>query len=101
MLVFSIIFRPWSDLTEILKITNPTSIYTLPEFNKVIIHHGNEIVSYSLDMIARFSLGGTSKPSLEATYEKVSGNEGNVLFCKPGVVGKRTMRRLLVTSSGF
>lgn len=91
--------RGWSDLTEILSITSPTSIYTLQDFNKVIIHHNGEIVSYSLDMIARFSLGRSSKASLESTYEKVSRNEGNVLFCKPGVVGKRTMRKLLGVSS--
>ena len=94
-------FRTMSDLTEILSITSPTSIYTLQGFNKVIIHHNNEIISYSLDMIARFSLGGSSRPSLESTYEKVSGNEGNVLFCKPGVVGKRTMRKLLVASPRY
>jgi hypothetical protein len=76
-------------------------MYTLPDFNKVIIHHNNEIVSYSLDMIARLSLGSSSQSSLESTREKVSGNEGNVLFCKPGVVGKRTIRELLVTSPEF
>lgn len=90
-----IIFLTWPDLTKILNIVNPTSIYTLPEFNKVIIHHNHEIVSYSLDMIARLSIGKTSQSNVESTYEKVSGNERNVLFCKPGVVGNRTMRELL------
>jgi len=91
----------FSDLTEILSLTSPTSIYTLQGFNKVIIHHNNEIISYSLDMIARFSLGNSSKSSLESTCEKVSKNEGNVLFCKPGVVGKRTMCKLPDTPSRF
>ena len=94
-------FHPSSDLTKILNIKSPTSIYTLPDFNKVIIHHNNEIISYSLDMIARISLRASSKSNLESTYEKVSGNEGNVLFCKPGVAGKRTMRELQVPSSEF
>ena len=97
----SITLHAWSDLTEILSITSPTSIYTLQGFNKVIIHHNNEIISYSLDMIARFSLGKSSKSSLDSTYEKVSRNEGNVLFCKPGVVGKRTMRESPAASSNF
>jgi len=94
-------FRPWSDLTKILNITNPTSIYTLPDFKKVIIHHNNEIISYSLDVVARLSLRRSSRSSLESTCEKVSKNEGNVLFCKPGVVGKRTMRELLASSFKF
>ncbi|KAF9648739.1 hypothetical protein BDM02DRAFT_3155589 [Thelephora ganbajun] len=91
--------RGKSDLTKILSITSPTSIYTLPDFNKVIIHHNHEIISYSLDMFARLSLGNSSRSSLESTYEKVSGNEGNVLFCKPGVTGKRTM--LLYAAKSF
>ena len=95
----SINFRTLLDLTEILSLTSPTSIYTLQDFNKVIIHHNNDIISYSLDMIARFSLNRSSKASLESTYGKISKNEGNILFCKPGVVGKRTMREMPVTSS--
>lgn len=83
--------RGKTDLTKILDITSPTSIYALPDFNKVIIHHNHEIISYSLDMIARLSLGRTSQSNLESTYEKVSGNEENVIFCKPGVVGNRTI----------
>lgn len=89
------------DLTKILNITSPTSIYTLQDFNKVIIHHNHEIISYSLDMIARLSLGKTSQSSLDSTRERVSGNEGNVLFCKSGVVGNRTIGRLSGPPSVF
>ena len=96
-----ITFSIWPDLTKILNIVNPTSIYTLPEFNKVIIHHNHEIISYSLDMFARLSLGQTSQSGVESTYERVSGSERNVLFCKPGVVGNRTMCELLAPSSVF
>lgn len=97
--IITVTIHSWSDLTKILSITSPTSIYVLQDFNKVIIHHNNEIISYSLDVIARLSLGASSKLTLESTYEKVSGNEGNVLFCKPGVVGKRTMGELSTASS--
>ena len=90
------------DLTKVLDITNPTSIFTLPDFNKVIIHHNHEIISYSLDMMVRLSLAKTSRLNLDSTREKVSNHhEGNVLFCKPGVVGNRTMCKLSVPTSVF
>lgn len=78
----------------VLPISNPTSIYTLQDFNKIVIHHGSEISSYSSDVLARVALGSSTRQSLDSTYEKVAGNDGTVLFCRIGQVGKRTIRKL-------
>jgi RHO1 GDP-GTP exchange protein 1/2 len=74
-------------------------MHVLQDFNKIVIHHEAEIIAYSSDILARYALGYSSRESLDATYEKIAGKEGSVLFCRAGQVGKRTMRTPRVNSS--
>jgi hypothetical protein len=87
---------------KVLPIPSPTSIYILQDYNKMVLHHGAELTAYSSEVLARYALGRSSKASFDATYEKIAGNEGSVLFCRPGQVGRRTMcKPLLSTTPSF
>lgn len=91
--------RGQSSFKKALPLSNATSIYILQDYNKVVIHHGSDIAVYSLDLLARFALDNSSRESLNATYEKVAGNDGAVMFCRVGQVGKRTI--LIYASKTF
>ncbi|KAH7930131.1 hypothetical protein BV22DRAFT_1028615 [Leucogyrophana mollusca] len=76
---------------RILSFGNPTTIIALQDFNKFIIHHENYLLAYSLDLLARVALYQAPPSSLDASLEKIAGQDGNVLFCSAGRIGQRTI----------
>ncbi|KAH7911069.1 hypothetical protein BJ138DRAFT_1113504 [Hygrophoropsis aurantiaca] len=76
---------------KILSFTSPTSIIALQDFNKFIVHHENWLISYSLDLLARVALYQAPPSSLDASLEKIAGQDGNVVFCSAGRIGQRSI----------
>ncbi|KAH9949942.1 hypothetical protein B0H21DRAFT_725350 [Amylocystis lapponica] len=83
--------RGEAEFYKVLGVANPTSIVALQEFNKLLILADVGLVSYSLDLIARFVQGQASAQHLEATLERIAGQDSTVLFFRAGRIGSRTM----------
>lgn len=71
------------------------------DFNKLLVHYDTSLVSYSLDLLARFALGEASKQALDASLERIAGGDsgagtGNVLFFKHAQVGHRMLGAALI-----
>ncbi|KIM39836.1 hypothetical protein M413DRAFT_446755 [Hebeloma cylindrosporum] len=85
----------------VLNYKNPTSLATLTSlgdkvFNRFVIHSDSSLVSYSLDILSRLALGQSQTETLDASIERISGNDVNVAFCKHVHLGGRS---LLIFSS--
>ncbi|KAG1805037.1 uncharacterized protein HD556DRAFT_1328030 [Suillus plorans] len=74
---------------KILSYGNPSSIIVLQEFNKFIVHHESYLLSYSLDILARVAMYQAPASSLDASMEKIAGEDGTVLFCTVGRIKQR------------
>lgn len=59
-------------------------------FNKFIIHVDSSLVSYSLDLLARVSLGQAQSKTLDASSEKITGQD-SVLFFRHAQIGQRIL----------
>jgi hypothetical protein len=75
---------------------NPTSIAAIQTvgpktFNKFIIHFDTTLVSYSLDVLAQVALGEAQPNSLQATMQKLAGQDGHVVFFKHVHIGDRVL----------
>lgn len=66
-------------------------LYALQDFNKVIVHSDDGVDSYSLELMARVALGGSRPQDLDASRERVSGQDVAVVFTKAVKVSTRTM----------
>jgi hypothetical protein len=64
----------------------------LHDFNKFIVQHEASLLSYSLDLLARVAQGQAPPQTLDASMEKLAGQDGSVLFARSGRVGNRTLR---------
>lgn len=64
----------------------------LQTFNKFIIHFESSLLAYSLDLMARVAQQQSPPKSLDASLEKIGGQDGNVLFFRAGRIGNRTLR---------
>lgn len=83
------------DYRKILAFENAKSIIVLQDFNKIIIHHDNYLLSYSLEVLARVAQYQAPPSSLDASLETIAGQAGNVLCCQAGQMGDRTIRNTL------
>ncbi|KAF9468071.1 hypothetical protein BDZ94DRAFT_1209777 [Collybia nuda] len=75
---------------------SPTSIAAVQNvgekmFNRFIIHSDADLVSYSLDILAKVTLGETQPNTLQATMEKMAGQDGSVVFFKHVHIGDRVL----------
>lgn len=89
-------FNTHLDFKKVLSLSNPTAMaavqtYRDKVFNKFVVHHENSLVSYSLDLIARVSLGQVEHKVLNASLEKISGHPNNVIFFRHAHVGPRVL----------
>ncbi|KAF8149926.1 hypothetical protein B0H34DRAFT_731762 [Crassisporium funariophilum] len=71
----------------ILNYKNATSLAALTtlgtkSFNRLLVHADSAIVSYSLDILARLALGQSHPQTLEASIERIGGNDNNIIFCR-------------------
>jgi hypothetical protein len=85
------------DFHWVLNYKNPTSLAALTTledkvFNRFVIHSDSSLVSYSLDILARLALGQTQLQTLDASIERISGNDMNVTLCKHVQIGGRALR---------
>lgn len=85
------------DFRWVLNYKNPTSLATLTSlgdkvFNRFVIHSDSSLVSYSLDILSRLALGQTQTQTLDASIERITGNDINVTFCKHVHLGGRALR---------
>lgn len=80
-----------TDFRKVLDLPNPSSIVALPDFHKILILSDDGLSSYSLDLLARVSLGHASQEHLDATLERIAGQDGAILFFRAGRIGSRTM----------
>ncbi|RXW25502.1 hypothetical protein EST38_g301 [Candolleomyces aberdarensis] len=60
-------------------------------FNKFIIHADGKVVSYSLELVARFATDRAEAKVLEASKERITGSDQNVLFVRHVVLNERVL----------
>lgn len=77
---------------RVLTFSNPPTLIALQDFNKLVVQHEASLLAYSLDILARVAQGQTQPQTLDASMEKLAGQDGNVLFARSGRVGNRTLR---------
>jgi hypothetical protein len=87
-----------SDFRRIFTYPDPYSLAVFQSvggrvFNKFIIHSDTFLWSYSLDTVARVTLGQADPKTLIATGEKIAGVESNVVFVKHVDIGGRALRK--------
>jgi hypothetical protein len=89
---------------RVLDFIKPTAIVALPECNNVLVHWESALYSYPLDLFIRVSQGDAAIQELVHSAEKLAQKDGNVLFCKAGRIGKRTLGKQInstVASIGY
>jgi hypothetical protein len=67
--------------------------------NRFIVHSEPEVVSYSLELLARLALGQTTPEILDASMEKIGVSESNITFCKSIQIGGRGLGDFRVSLS--
>lgn len=88
----AIVTRPLLAYRRILAFENVKSIIALQDFNKIIIHHDDYLLSYSLEVLARVAQFQSPPSSLDASLETIAGQSGgHVLCCQAGQIGDRTI----------
>ncbi|KAI5122312.1 hypothetical protein M0805_002388 [Coniferiporia weirii] len=75
---------------RVLNFQNAMYIAALQNHNKVLIHTDNILLSYSMDLIARVSQGSSPPEALDASMEKVSGQD-SVSMVKVGIIKDRAI----------
>ncbi|KAH0833307.1 hypothetical protein J3R83DRAFT_12372 [Lanmaoa asiatica] len=83
--------RRGENYRKILSFENVKSIIVLQDFNKIIIHHDNYLLSYSLEVLARVAQYQSPPSSLDASLETIAGQAGHVLCCQAGQMGDRAI----------
>lgn len=84
------------DFRKILKLSDPTSMAVFQTmgdkiFNKFVIHYHSSLVCYSLDIFARVALGQAQPKTLDASFEKITSSDVNVLFFRQAKIGSRLL----------
>lgn len=82
---------------RVLNFRNAIAIFAIQKHNKILIHIDESLLSYSLDMIARASQNNTTPKALDASMEKVSGQD-KVTVAKVGIVKGRSVGTHLSSS---
>ena len=80
----------------ILNYLHPTSLAVLSTFgrktfNRLVIHADSSIVTYSLDILARLALDKSQLQSLDASIERIGGNDLNIVLCRHIHFNKRAL----------
>ena len=75
---------------------HPTSLAVLSTFgrktfNRLVIHADSSIVTYSLDILARLALDKSQLQSLDASIERIGGNDLNIVLCRHIHFNKRAL----------
>lgn len=60
-------------------------------FDKLIVHAGTSLVSYSLDVLARVGTGQAQARMLDASMEKVVAHDSNILLFRYAQIGQRAL----------
>jgi hypothetical protein len=63
----------------------------LEKFNKFLVHSESGLLSYSIDLLTRVALGQAPPEALEASQEKIAGQDGHILLFRTGRIGSRTL----------
>ncbi|KXN84722.1 Rho1 guanine nucleotide exchange factor 3 [Leucoagaricus sp. SymC.cos] len=84
------------DFKRVLHYSNPTYMAALQTagskvYNRFVVYYESTIVSHSLDLLARLTLGQTTREILEASSERIGGSESNITFCKSVQIGDRAL----------
>lgn len=80
-----------ADFKRVLKTSNITSLHAIQDFNKVLVHSDEGLDAYSLDIMARVVLGLSRPQDLDASRERISGQDVAVLFARVEKVERRTI----------
>ncbi|CCM01400.1 uncharacterized protein FIBRA_03451 [Fibroporia radiculosa] len=88
-----------AEYRRVLNLPNPTSIIALPDCNKILVLSDDGLCVYSLDMFARAGLGTSTQLHLEATMQRIAGQDSTVLYFRAGRINNRTM--ILYVSKGL
>ena len=80
----------------ILNYMHPTSLAALTtlgrkSFNRLVIHVDSAVMTYSLDILARLALDKSQVQSLDASIERVGGNDVNIVLCRHVYFNKRAL----------
>lgn len=86
---------------RVLKMTNVVTLHALQDFNKVLVHSDEGLDAYSLDIMARVGTGLSRPQDLDASRERVSGQDVAVLFARVQKIDKRTMGQCIDVSVSF
>ncbi|KAF8656182.1 hypothetical protein AX16_002622 [Volvariella volvacea WC 439] len=86
---------------KVFNLPNPTEIVAVQTsgnqvFNKLLIQYENQVISFSLDVVAKFSQKSADNKMLTASSERVAGQDSSVLLFRHVQIGKRML--LLYTS---
>lgn len=87
---------PALEFRKVLHYPNPTSMAAIQTagkkvFNKFVIQFESALFSYSLDLIARVALGQAHPQTLDASLEKIAGNDTNILFFRHAYISQRSL----------
>lgn len=63
----------------------------MQHYNKILVHSDEGLDSYSLELMARVALGTSRPQDLDASRERISGQDVAVVFARVETVGSRTM----------
>ncbi|KAG9315323.1 hypothetical protein JVU11DRAFT_4464 [Chiua virens] len=83
--------RRGENYRKILSFENVKSMIVLQDFNKIVIHHDDYLLSYSLEVLARVAQYQSPPSSLDASLETIAGQTGSVVCCQAGHMGDRTI----------
>ncbi|KAF9025814.1 hypothetical protein BDZ89DRAFT_1068060 [Hymenopellis radicata] len=88
--------RGREEFTKVLNHISPLALAAVQThqdktFNKFIIHHESSLISYSLDLIVHVSQGQAEIKLLNASMEKIAGQNSSVMFFKHTHVGSRVL----------
>ena len=75
---------------------HPTSLAALSTlgrktFNRLVVHVDSSIMTYSLDILARLALDKSQVQSLDASIERIGGNDVNIVLCRHIYFKKRML----------
>lgn len=87
----------WIDYRRVLKMTNILSLHAIQQYNKILVHSDEGLDAYSLDLVARVALGTSRPQDLDASRERISGQDVAVVFARVEALGARTMGMLQLT----
>ncbi|KIM84853.1 hypothetical protein PILCRDRAFT_817654 [Piloderma croceum F 1598] len=80
-----------SRFRRVLTFSNPPTLIALQDFNRLVVLHEASLLAYSLDLLARVAQGQAPPQTLDASMEKLAGQDGSVLFARSGRVGNHTL----------